>query len=447
MGLDAELDLVMLRGQSKTHGRQTRSRCDLEVSGGRAGSVERGARAMKATRSPALFDEAPSPRTHDTRASEYCQEAIERAVRLLAGKSGEILAVEAHDRVRFVAGSGTNHSVARLRLIENASLRALVERRPVLFEAHLTKGPARSPGAADACVTVPVFLDDEVVALVVVTGLDSRDISLRDCYTRLGPMLFTIGLSVDRLRMNIALDHRAKEVEALRQQLDAYAVDFHSTYRAERDRSHELSAALAELEKTYKATVRGLAIAVEAKDECTGNHIQRVSKYGMLLTGLVAPDHVNDSQLEYGFLLHDVGKLTVPDAVLTKPGPLTPFEWELMRAHPESGRSILEDIPFLDGAREIVYAHHERWDGKGYPRGLKGEEIPLGAQIFPICDAYDALTNDRPYRKAFSPKAALRELAQGRGTQFWPDATDAFMCIPFSELEAVRTLGDDVRIP
>ena len=172
-------------------------------------------------------------------------------------------------------------------------------------------------------------------------------------------------------------------------------------------------------------------------------HLQRVSRYGMMLTALVAPDHADDPQFEYGFLLHDVGKLTVPDSVLMKPGALTEAEWELIREHPASGRSILDGIPFLAGAREIVYSHHERWDGTGYPRRLAGPAIPLGAQIFPLCDAFDAMTSDRPYRQALSIDEARSEVAKGSATQFWPDAVDAFLSIPADSLAAVR--GENPR--
>ncbi len=271
---------------------------------------------------------------------------------------------------------------------------------------------------------------------MVVLDLDGQP-SLEACLERLRQTLTPIALAVDRLRMQTALEGRGEEIAALRRQLDAYAVDFRSTYLAERHSSGELAAALAELEETYKATVNGLAVAVEAKDECTGGHLQRVSRYGMMLTNLVAPEHASDPQFEYGFLLHDIGKLTVPDFVLTKAGSLTESEWELIRQHPESGRSILEGIPFLKGACEIVHAHHERWDGKGYPRGLAREEIPLGAQIFPLCDAFDAMTSDRPYRKALSIEEALGEVRQGAGTQFWPDAVEAFLSLPVGELRVV----------
>jgi HD-GYP domain-containing protein (c-di-GMP phosphodiesterase class II) len=247
-----------------------------------------------------------------------------------------------------------------------------------------------------------------------------------------------VALLIDRLRMQRALEERVDEISALRKQLDAFAFDFRVTYSEEKERSAQLADALMELEKTYESTVRGLAIAVEAKDECTGGHLVRVSRYGMLLTSLIAPDHANDIQFQYGFFLHDVGKLTVPDVVLSKAGPLTDAEWEIMRNHPAAGRAILDGIPFLAGAREIVYAHHERWDGKGYPDGLAGEEIPLGAQIFPLCDAFDAMTSDRPYRKALSIDAARSELVEGRGTQFRPDVVDAFLSVDTAELDNVR---------
>jgi ribonuclease P protein subunit RPR2 len=255
---------------------------------------------------------------------------------------------------------------------------------------------------------------------------------------RVAPFVVSIGFALERLQMLEALRRREEEIGALRGQLDVYATDFRLTYQAERDRSQELANALAELEKTYRATVRGLAVAVEAKDECTGGHLQRVSRYGMMLTGLVAPEHADDPQFEYGFLLHDIGKLTVPDSVLSKPGSLSDAEWELIRAHPASGHSILDGIPFLAGAREIVYSHHERWDGQGYPRGLAGAQIPLGAQIFPLCDAFDAMTSNRPYRQALPIEGARAEVARGAGSQFWPDAVEAFMSLPGGALESVR---------
>lgn len=228
------------------------------------------------------------------------------------------------------------------------------------------------------------------------------------------------------------------EVQRVQQQLEAYARDVRESYAAEKERSEQLAAAYEELKRTYLATVHGLAVAVEAKDESTAGHIVRVTKYGLMLLRMLAPDLPEDPQFEYGFLLHDIGKLGVPDAILRKRGPLTEEEWQLMRLHSETGRRIIGEIPFLAGATEIVYAHHERWDGKGYPRGLKGEEIPLGARVFPVADSFDAMTSDRPYRRAMSMDAAIDELRRGRGTQFWTEAVDAFLSIPLDQIEVVR---------
>jgi HD domain len=370
-------------------------------------------------------------------AGNLCQELLEDAVRSAAGSGGAIFAVDGPARVSLVALGGGRAPVSRI-LMEEASLQALRDECSLLLRVADRDRESPLGAGSDACLAVPIFLDGPIVALVVVLDPDWPEPSLESCIVRIGATLARIGLGVERMRMQAALERRGEEIAALRGQLDVYAIDFRSTYLAERYRSGELAAALAQLEQTYSATVRGLAVAVEAKDECTGGHLRRVTRYGMMLTDLVAPEHSSDPQFEYGFLLHDVGKLTVPDFVLTKAGPLTSGEWSLMRQHPESGRSILADIPFLDGAREIVLAHHERWDGKGYPRGLAGEEIPLGAQIFPLCDAFDAMTSDRPYRRALSIETALAEVRQGAGTQFRPDAVEAFLSLPLDELEVVR---------
>jgi ribonuclease P protein subunit RPR2 len=292
-------------------------------------------------------------------------------------------------------------------------------------------------GQAREVVAMPCFVDEQVAAVVVAQRLAAgRSLSGVEAD---GSSLLALGLAVERYRVQLILEENLAEAEAIRRQLDAYAVDLRSTYLAERDRSGELADALNELTQTYESTVRGLAIAVEAKDEYTGGHLYRVSRYGMAITAVVAPEHAQDPQFEYGFLLHDVGKLVVPDAVLMKDGPLDEMEWEMIRGHPEAGRTILDKIPFLSVANEIVHSHHERWDGKGYPRGLKGEEIPLGARIFPLADVFDAMTTTRPYRGALSVEAARLEVQSGSGTQFCPDAVDAFMGIPVEELELVRS--------
>jgi HD-GYP domain-containing protein (c-di-GMP phosphodiesterase class II) len=206
-----------------------------------------------------------------------------------------------------------------------------------------------------------------------------------------------------------------------------YAEELRDLYKAEREQRRAAEQALAHLEDSYRRSVQALAAALELRDDQTGGHATRVTRLALDLTRLVAPELVDDPQLEFGFLLHDVGKIGIRDAVLLKPGPLEPREWEEMRNHTLFGERVLEGIPYLSGAAsEIVAAHHERWDGSGYPKGLRGEEIPLPARIFAIVDAYDAMTSDRPYRRAMSVADALAELERCAGSQFDPQLVRAF---------------------
>jgi HD-GYP domain-containing protein (c-di-GMP phosphodiesterase class II) len=232
-------------------------------------------------------------------------------------------------------------------------------------------------------------------------------------------------------------------ITAVRRDLEAYAVGRIATGPAERDRSTELAAALAGLQEIFAANLRSLdepsrngaaAIAAERRSR---THIQRVCRYSMMLTGRVAPEHVKDPQFEYGFLLHDIGKIKVPASLLATPGALTDREWEVMKQHPETGRALLAGIPFLSGASQIVYAHHERWNGEGYPRGLVGDEIPIGARILALCEAFDAITQDSPYRKASTIADARGEIHRGGRGQFWPEAVNAFLSLSVPDLEAV----------
>ena len=217
-------------------------------------------------------------------------------------------------------------------------------------------------------------------------------------------------------------------------QLEAYARDVRESFGRELLRTREL-------ERSYFHTVRALAAAVEAKDGYTGEHIQRVHAIGLLLARTVAPDQADDPQLAYGFLLHDIGKLSVPDAVLKKPGPLTDLEWTLMRRHPEAGARILDAVPFLGRAVDVVMHHHERWDGDGYPAGLGGDEIPLWARIFAVADTVDAITSDRPYRSGRPLEDAIDEILARAGTQFDPDCAEALGDLDRAAVGALVTTG------
>jgi len=222
----------------------------------------------------------------------------------------------------------------------------------------------------------------------------------------------------------------AQELTARRvalEQLEVYARDLRDSLARERRREREL-------QDSYLATVRALASAVEVKDGYTGAHIRRVHALGLLLARSIALDDAEDPQMSYGFLLHDVGKLSVPDAVLTKRAPLTDAEWQLMRRHPEEGVRILQAVPFLDRALEVVLCHHERWDGTGYPHGLAGEQIPIWARIFAVADAIDAMTSDRPYHSGRTLQPAIDEVLAQAGRQFDPGCAQALAALDREEI-------------
>jgi response regulator RpfG family c-di-GMP phosphodiesterase len=180
------------------------------------------------------------------------------------------------------------------------------------------------------------------------------------------------------------------------------------------------------LQQAYRQTVAALADALEAKDPGTGRHAQRVQHYALTLAEVVSPRLLDDPSLEYGFILHDVGKIGIADRVLHKPGPLTPQERELIELHPTIGAEILAGVALLQGEGVgIVRSHHERWDGTGYPAGLEGDEIPLGARVFALADALDAMTSDRPYRQALGWDDATDRILSEHG-QFDPRVVRAF---------------------
>src|SRR5512140_1082433 len=190
--------------------------------------------------------------------------------------------------------------------------------------------------------------------------------------------------------------------------------------RRVRERTAELTTALQGIAQAYSSTLNALVHALDAREHETSDHSQRVVRYTLAIAQHMEIPDADQEDIGRGALLHDIGKIGVPDSILLKRGPLTPAEWVEMRKHPEVGYRILQSIEFLRPAAEIVLAHQERWDGGGYPRKLAREEIPLGARIFMIADTLDAMTSDRPYRKAATFAQARAEIARCAGTQFDP---------------------------
>ncbi|MGC3999021.1 MAG: response regulator [Anaeromyxobacter sp.] len=208
-----------------------------------------------------------------------------------------------------------------------------------------------------------------------------------------------------------------------------------------REKTAELSRTLLDLEATYSQTLLTLVAALDAREHETSDHSQRVVRYTLAIARRLGLPEADLPDLGRGALLHDIGKIGVPDAILLKPDRLTQEEWTEMRKHPQVGFNILQSVSFLTRPAEMVLAHQERWDGSGYPRGLAGEEIPLFARIFALADTYDAMTSDRPYRKGLPIAAARAEVLRCAGTQFDPRCAEAFLSLPDGLLQELARAG------
>jgi response regulator RpfG family c-di-GMP phosphodiesterase len=203
-------------------------------------------------------------------------------------------------------------------------------------------------------------------------------------------------------------------------------------------RTEELADAYAALEGVYRMTLKALTAALETRDHETHGHSERVVNFSLRLGREMNLDAEQMRSLEFGALLHDIGKIGVPDAILRKPARLTEGEWLKMREHPLHGSAIIKGIDFLEGAARVVAQHHEKWDGSGYPAGLKGEEIDLNARIFAVADAFDAMTSDRVYKRGRPYEAAAEELTRCAGAHFDPHVVEAFRRVPRGEWHRMR---------
>jgi len=225
----------------------------------------------------------------------------------------------------------------------------------------------------------------------------------------------------------LATVRRAMENRRLKMENREYQTNLEALVTA---RTEQLRQAVSTLEKSYDITLEALGNALDLKDAETEGHSKRVTAYTIAIARAMGLSSDQIRIIARGAFLHDIGKMAIPDEILKKPGKLTPEETTIMREHCYRGYQIVRRIPFLAEAAEIVYAHQEKFDGTGYPRGLKGEEIPLGARIFSIADTLDAMTSDRPYRARLPHSVARDEIIQWSGRQFDPEMVKVFLSMP-----------------
>jgi response regulator RpfG family c-di-GMP phosphodiesterase len=302
-------------------------------------------------------------------------------------------------------------------------------------EFHLVLSDMKMPGRDGLWLLERLRNDFPTTAVIMLTAIGDTELAV-DClrrgaadYRLTPPRLTDLVRAIER-----ALARRRLELARHR-----YRTSLESRVR---EKTAELQRALREVEQSYQSTLHALVQALDAREHETSDHSQRVVRYTLAVAerlGLAAgllPD------IGRGALLHDIGKIGVPDAVLLKEGPLDPEEWREMRLHPQIGWRMIKGIPFLQGAAEIVLDHQERWDGSGYPRGLLGEAIPVGARIFAVADTFDAMTSDRPYRRGTSFAKAREEIARCAGTQFDARCVQGFLSI---DEESLAALAKPVR--
>jgi ribonuclease P protein subunit RPR2 len=279
-------------------------------------------------------------------------------------------------------------------------------------------------GGAELCTRLKADPVTSDIPIVLLTGADPADAQAcgADALVRKPFSPLDLVAIVERVTGGSAAPLRGPRPAASpNEELILYARDLRHLLEVER-RQREL------LQQSYLGAVSALATALETKDTGTSTHSQRVQRYALELLEVIDPQMLDcDPGIEYGFLLHDIGKIGIPDEILGKPGPLTPNERLRMQDHTVLGEQMLHGIALLHGeGLSVVRSHHERWDGRGYPDGLVGEEIPLGARVFAVADALDAITSDRPYRRASSWETARAEITAQAGKQFDPTIAEAF---------------------
>jgi putative nucleotidyltransferase with HDIG domain len=310
---------------------------------------------------------------------------------------------------------------------------ALVTLQREPFDAVISD--LQMPGMSGMELLAVVRRQHPHAAFLVTTGVDDVDVGVEAMRSGADDYLVKPLLE----SVVVASLERALHKRQLEQQVENYRLHLEEMVV---ERTAQLQAALRQIEGSYEDTLEALGAAIDLRDSETAGHSQRVCRYSLEIARAMSWSAKQLGSLARGAYLHDIGKLGVPDGILLKPGPLTADERTLMQQHVQIGFELVKGIPFLTDAAEIILTHHERYDGSGYPRGLKAEEILLGARIFAVADSFDAITSDRPYRRA-SPFGEGRETIQRKaGRLFDPQVVEVFLSIP---AETWSTIARDQR--
>ena len=320
---------------------------------------------------------------------------------------------------------------------------ALRKLRNVRFQMVLSD--INMPGTSGLDLLDRIKAHDADIDVIMVTGMVDTDVAIDsirkgacDYVTKpfnLHDVLLTVDRTVEKRRL---IEENREYQRDLEVKVAERTEELSRKNKEIQSLFNELKTAFGEIQTTYESTLEALIAALDTRDSETQGHSMRVAEFTALVARHMGITEPELTDIRRGALLHDVGKIGIPDAILRKPGPLTAEEWEIMRKHPELGFEMLKGITFLEGAVPIVVAHQEKYDGTGYPRKLKGEEIPLGARIFAVVDTFDAITSTRPYRAGRPYEVVRDELLKFRGTQFDPRVVDTFLRIPQQEFLAIR---------
>jgi response regulator RpfG family c-di-GMP phosphodiesterase len=297
----------------------------------------------------------------------------------------------------------------------------------------------RMPGVTGMELLAEVHRAFPDLAFLMATGVDDVQIAVQAMKEGADDYL----VKPFHLDMVLASLDRAFQRKKMQQELENYRRHLEDMIG---ERTEQLAEAMKQLEVSYSATLDALGGAIDLRDGATAGHSRRVCWYSVKLATMLGGLESQLKTIAMGAWLHDIGKLAIPDGILLKPGALTAEERTVMERHVQIGYDLIKDIPFLGEAADIVLGHHERSDGRGYPRGLRNEQIPFGARIFAVADTVDAVTSDRPYRAASTFQTAREVIEKGAGTQFDSCVAKTYLSLPNGAWEAIRAEAAGVKI-